>query len=210
MDLVICEIFNKKIHGFDDNNDPTVVGHYMVSHNFTTVSSDLEDDTDSEDDLDEDLEDDTDSEDTDEDTNTNTDTDTDTNTDTDTDLNKIKESVFYNTSFFLKMYKSKYTNLNNNMKTHSIIRNYKQIIAQQNYIQLHIAKVIYLSGLECVAILKTFWIKIIQRTWKKIYKKRCIVIALRKSPSLLFYRESHGKWPDNCLYLPSLQGLLSN
>ena len=176
----------------------------MVSHNFTKVS------TDSEDDLDEDLEDDTDSEDTDEDTNTNTDTDTDTNTDTDTDLNKIKESVFYNTSFFLKMYKSKYTNLNNNMKTHSIIRNYKQIIAQQNYIQLHIAKVIYLSGSECVAILKTFWIKIIQRTWKKIYIKRCTVIALRKLPISLFYRETYGKWSDNCLYLPSLQGLLSN
>ena len=108
------------------------------------------------------------------------------------------------------MYKSKYTNLNNNMKTHSIIRNYKQIIAQQNYIQLHIAKVIYLSGLECVAILQTFWIKIIQRTWKKIYKKRCIVIALRKSPISLFYKERYGKWSDNCLYLPSLQGLLSN
>ena len=196
MDLIICEIFNKKIHGFDDNNDPTVLGHYMVSHNFTKVS------TDSENDIDEDLEDDTDSEDTDD--------DTDEDTNTDTNLNKIKRSVFYNTSFFLKIYKSKYNQLNNMLKNHSIIRNYKQIVAQQNYIQLHIAKVIYLSGSECVAILKTFWIKIIQRTWKKIYKKRCTVIALRKSPVSLFYRERHGKWPDNCLYLPSLQGLLSN
>ena len=188
MDLVICEIFNKKIHGFDDNNDPTVVGHYMISHNFTKISSDTEDD------IDEDLDD----------------TDSEDDLDTDTDLNKIKESVFYNTSFFLKMYKITYNNLNNSMKNHSIIRNYKQIVAQQNYIQLHIAKVIYLSGSECVAILKTFWIKIIQRTWKKIYKTRCTVIALRKSPVSLFYRERHGKWPDNCLYLPSLQGLLSN
>ena len=193
MDLVICEIFNKKIHGFDDNNDPTVVGHYLVSHNFTKVYSD------SEEDIDEDLEDDTDSEE-----------DTDEDLEDDLDSNKIKESVFYNTNFFLKMYKSKYNNLNNMLKTHSIIRNYKQIIAQQKYIQLHIAKVIYLSGSECVAILKTFWLKIIQRTWKKIYKKRCDVIALRKSPSSLFYREIHGKWPDNCLYLPSLHGLLSN
>ena len=39
MDLVICEIFNKKIHGFDDNNDPTVVGHYMVSYNFKLAIS---------------------------------------------------------------------------------------------------------------------------------------------------------------------------
>ena len=195
MDLVICEIFNKKIHGFDDNNDPTVVGHYMISHNFTKVYSD------SEDDIDEDLEDDT-------DTDTE-DTNEDIDLEDDIDLNKIKTSVFYNTSFFLKMYKSKYNSLNNIVKNHSIIRNYKQIIAQQNYIQLHIAKVIYLSGSECVAILKTFWIKIIQRTWKKIYKKRCNIIALRKSYTSLFYRESHGKWPDNCLYLPSLQGLLS-
>ena len=177
MDLVICEIFNKKIHGFDDNNDPTVVGHYMVSHNFTTVSSDLEDDTDLEDDL---------------------------------DTDEYTKSVFSDTKFMLKMYKSKYNQLNNSMKTHSIIRNYKQIVAQQNYIQLHIAKVIYLSGSECVAILKTFWIKIIQRTWKKIYIKRCTVIALRKLPISLFYRETYGKWSDNCLYLPSLQGLLSN
>ena len=197
MNLVICEIFNKKIHGFDDNNDPTVLGHYMVSHNFTKVSTDSED-TDT---------DDTDTEDTDTD---DTDTEDTEDTDTNTNLNKIKESVFYNTSFFLKMYKSTYNNLNNSMKTHSIIRNYKQIVVQQNYIQLHIAKVIYLSGSECVAILKTYWLKIIQRTWKKIYKKRCIVIALRKSPSSLFYRERHSKWPDNCLYLPSLQGLLSN
>ena len=193
MDLVICEIFNKKIHGFDDNNDPTVVGHYLVSHNFTKVYSD------SEEDIDEDLEDDTDSEE-----------DTDEDLEDDLDSNKIKESVFYNTNFFLKMYKSKYNQLNNSMKTQSIIRNYKQIIAQQKYIQLHIAKVIYLSGSECVAILKTFWIKIIQRTWKKIYIKRCTVIALRKLPISLFYRETYGKWTDNCLYLPSLQGLLSN
>ena len=191
MDLVICEIFNKKIHGFDDNNDPTVVGHYLVSHNFTKVYSD------SEEDIDEDLEDDTDSEE-----------DTDEDLEDDLDSNKIKESVFYNTNFFLKMYKSKYNNLNNMLKTHSIIRNYKQIIAQQKYIQLHIAKVIYLSGSECVAILKTFWLKIIQRTWKKVYKQRCNIFTLRKLPNSLFYREIHGKWPDNCNNLPSLQGLM--
>ena len=189
MNLVICEIFNKKIHGFDDNNDPTVIGHYIVCQNFSKNDTDSEDDdTDSEDDDTNSEDDDTDSE----------DDDTDTN------------SVFINTKIILKLYKSKYNNLNNSMKNHSIIRNYKQIITQQNYIQLHIAKVIYLSGSECVAILKTFWIKIIQRTWKKIYKKRCSIIALRKSPVSLFYRERHGKWPDNCLYLPSLQGLLSN
>ena len=187
MDLVICEIFNKKIHGFDDNNDPTVLGHYMVAYNFTKVYSDTEDD---------DTEDDTDDE------------ENDDNTDTTINLNT--SSVFINTKIILKMYKGKYNNLNNSMKNHSIIRNYKQIITQQNYIQLHIAKVIYLSGSECVAIIKTFWLKIIQRTWKNVYKQRCNIIALRKLPSSQFYRERHGKWPDNCYNLPSLYGLLSS
>ena len=191
MDLVICEIFNKKIHGFDQNNDPTVLGHYIVLQNFTKTYTDSEIDTDSETSSDED-------EDEDEDIND------------DNNLNKKNVSVFYNTRFFLKMYKSNYNNLNNSMKSHSIIRNYKQIIAQQNYIQLHIAKVVYLSGLECVAILKTFWLKIIQRTWKKIYKQRCNIIALRKLPESLFYKEIHGKWSDNCSKLPSLYGMMVN
>jgi hypothetical protein len=198
MDLVICEIFNKKIHGFDENNDPTVLGHYIVSYNFTKISSDSED-IDTEEDMEEDTE---------EDTDTDEDTDPEENTYENTD--EYTKSVFNDTKFMLNLYKSKYNQLNNSMKNHSIIRNYKKIIAHQNYIQLHIAKVIYLSGSECVAILKTFWIKIIQRTWKKIYKTRCNIIALRKSHTSLFYRERHGKWPDNCLYLPSLQGLLSN
>ena len=179
MDLVICEIFNKNIHGFDENNDPTVLGHYIVAFNFTKCYSD---------------------------TDANTDSDSESES---SESDSIKNSVFSDTSFFLKMYKSKYNSLNN-LKVHPLIRNYKYIISRPTYIQLHIAKVIYLSGSECVAILKTFWLKIIQRTWKKIYKTRCTVIALRKSPVSLFYRERHGKWPDNCLYLPSLQGLLSN
>ena len=191
MDLVICEIFNKKIHGFDDNNDPSVVGHYIVSCNFTKVYSD------SEDDIDEDLEDDTDE-------------DTDLEEDTPENTDEYTKSVFNDTKFMLNLYKSKYDQLNNSMKNHSIIRNYKKIIAQQNYIQLHIAKVIYLSGSECVAILKTYWLKIIQRTWKKIYKQRCNIQTLRKLPSSQFYRERHGKWSDNCYNLPSLYGLLAS
>jgi hypothetical protein len=38
-------------------------------------------------------------------------------------------------------------------------------------IQPEIAECIILSGGEFVAILKTFWIRIIQRKWKKVFKK---------------------------------------
>jgi len=44
-------------------------------------------------------------------------------------------------------------------------------------------------------ILKTFWIKLIQRRWKKIYKKRMHVIRNRMMPNNILYRERNGNWP---------------
>ena len=56
---------------------------------------------------------------------------------------------------------------NFNLNTHPLIRNYKTIISNNSYIKPEIAEVLYLSGGECVAILKTVWIRILQRTWKR-------------------------------------------
>ena len=52
---------------------------------------------------------------------------------------------------------------------HPYIRNYNHI--NKNILSIQIAKNIILKGGESVAILKTFWIKIIQRTWKKVFRK---------------------------------------
>jgi hypothetical protein len=52
---------------------------------------------------------------------------------------------------------------------HPYIRNYNDI--NKNILNIQIAEKIILKGGECVAILKTFWIKIIQRTWKKVFRK---------------------------------------
>ncbi len=52
---------------------------------------------------------------------------------------------------------------------HPYIRNYNHI--NKNILNIQIAEKVILKGGECVAILKTFWIKIIQRTWKKIFRK---------------------------------------
>jgi len=56
---------------------------------------------------------------------------------------------------------------NNKLNKHPLIRNYKNIISTPNYIKPEIAEVIYLQGNECVAILKTFWIRIFLRICKK-------------------------------------------
>ena len=103
--------------------------------------------------------------------------------------------------------------INDNHKAvnnHSIYRNYKNIISSQNYIKPEIAECIYLENNECVAILKTFWIKIIQRTWKNVMKNRKDVIRKMRNINYLRYREVTGKWPKDCIDYPGLQGMLSN
>ena len=52
-------------------------------------------------------------------------------------------------------------------RVHPIIRNYTKIITNNKYIKPEIAEVFYLSGQECVAILKTFWFRIFIRICKK-------------------------------------------
>ena len=91
---------------------------------------------------------------------------------------------------------------------HSIIRNYPKMILSTNYIKPEIAECIYLKNNEYVAILKTFWIRLIQRTWKRIFVERKNVILKRKMLSSLNYRQLNGKWPSYCYNLPSLYGML--
>lgn len=99
--------------------------------------------------------------------------------------------------------------LNNVFNKHPLIRNYKAIISNENYIKPEIAECFYLSGDECVAILKTFWLRIVQRTWKRVFKERKTKIQMRMHPMSLHYREIHGNWPSKCAYLPTIEGMLS-
>jgi len=98
--------------------------------------------------------------------------------------------------------------LNRRLPKHPIIRNFANIVTRAGYIRPEIAECIELSTLETIAILKTFWIRIIQRTWKKICKQRQQVRNSRIQISALLFREIHGKWPQNCCYMPTLRGML--
>lgn len=57
-------------------------------------------------------------------------------------------------------------------------------------------------------ILKTFWIRIIQRIWKRVYALRKKVIKLRKSLPCLTHFSFTGKYLVNATYLPGLYGML--
>ena len=91
---------------------------------------------------------------------------------------------------------------------HNIYRNYRNIISNPNYFKPEIAHCIYLESKHCVATLKTFWIKLIQRTWKKIFVERKRVLNERINLKSLKYRELNGKWPATCIDYPGLRGML--
>lgn len=176
----ICELHNEIIHGFDDSSSSNIKGHYILMEKFSTYHEYLPNFYD-----------------------TNVETDIDTDTDTDTDNSSTKNNI-------IDLYRYKYNILLKSVafknKKHEIIRNYHNIIKSINYIQPHIVECIYLPapGEECVAILKTFWLKIIQRAWKRIYKQRT---SLLKSLHYLRLREIGF---EKNIYLPTIRGMLGN
>jgi len=95
-------------------------------------------------------------------------------------------------------------------QSHTIFINYRNIITRPNNIKAELGECIYLNGQECVCILKTIWIRLIQRKWKMIYKQRQNIIRQRCSITALMHREIKGIWPQYCLYMPGIKGMLSD
>lgn len=85
---------------------------------------------------------------------------------------------------------------------HPIVRNFNSIVDKKQYISIDIVDVKILERGEFVGIKKTFWLKIIQRLYKKVYRERERIIALRKYPSVLHYKNLYGIWPKYCIRLP--------
>lgn len=64
-------------------------------------------------------------------------------------------------------------------------------------------------GPQVVVVLKTFWLRLVQRTWKRIYKERVRVIALRCSPRCHRHMELTGRYIEGAHSLPRLQGMFT-
>jgi len=89
--------------------------------------------------------------------------------------------------------------------THKIVRNYKAIVSSNSYVKPEIAECIELPDHECVCIKKTFWLRLIQRAWKRVFKERQKIIQQMTGPRFLLNRSTkHSKEP----ILPGLNGLL--
>jgi hypothetical protein len=182
---MICELFCPSIHGKTLDSDPSIETHYLVYDRFDGISGISLQELD------------------------NPDIDTDNEYDTDDDaidenhVMRMPMAIQHLAYFYREIMPLDF------VISHPIIRNYEHIVRRSNYIQPEIGEYILLPTQEAVAILKTFWLRIIQKKWKKIYKIRQNVITLRKSPASLFAREVTGKWPANCYMLPGLKGMLN-
>ena len=114
----------------------------------------------------------------------------------------------------IRLFKNKYKRLlknsleyNINLE-HKIVRNYINIVTKDNYITPHIGQRIYLSGDECVAIIKTMWLKIVQRCWRRVYKERTQIINnIKKNSYYLLRREYDSKWN---VRIPTIYGMFWN
>ena len=72
-------------------------------------------------------------------------------------------------------------------------------------LQLHI-----LDDGTYTAVLKTFWLKLIQRHWKKVYKVRQEILQCRKKISTLRNFEISGKYPVGFRVNIGLRGMMSD
>ena len=86
-------------------------------------------------------------------------------------------------------------------KVHPFIRNYKNIMRTPSQLTVQIIKPSTISigknewDKYSVGVNKTHWLRVIQRRWREIYRKR---IQSKKNINNLKYREIHGSWPSEC------------
>jgi hypothetical protein len=95
---------------------------------------------------------------------------------------------------------------------HPTIRNYKNIVKHKHFINPDILQIIYFIDNEgnqiYLGIKKTFWLRLIQRTWKNIIKKRKKLFIFLNNIKNLRHKEIYGKWSFP-FYYPTLKGMLN-
>ena len=98
-------------------------------------------------------------------------------------------------------FRHSYDNINNYLYYYGLVR-----IPQH---EVQIMQVDRLADETCTVTIKTHWLRLVQRHWKKTYCKRRNMVRHRMSPQMQRYSQIHGKYPDCISRLPSLRGMLS-
>jgi hypothetical protein len=82
-------------------------------------------------------------------------------------------------------------------------------VCMENGPKVEIMKIKLLADMTLSVVLKTFWLRIIQRRWKHIFNQRQEILMKRARLSSLFYFQVHGKYPVELNRLPTIYGMLS-
>lgn len=59
-------------------------------------------------------------------------------------------------------------------------------------------------------VLKTHWLRIVQRTWRKVYRERRRIYDARMSVPVQAYVRKEGRYPPSLEILPSLRGMMAS
>ena len=215
--LGLCEIYNPRIHGYNSKTSHELFNHYIVfcSRNFKLCA--LEDDFYPSNNLDI-------YGDSDNDSDYYSETDSETDSENESNLNNthiqnpsatiLTNYAIINEFTYLKGtrnmcltgYHAQELNIGKPL-SRKYIRNYNNIIKSPKYLQPEIFEKVYIDD-SCCAVIKTFWIKIVQRSWKRVFKERVRIMTLRKSIRSLMYWQMSGRWPENCAYMPGLHSMI--
>jgi hypothetical protein len=107
-------------------------------------------------------------------------------------LNAISAKTFYKYSFIHVL---KY------LYYYSLVRLYQP--------NVEIMKLYILNDGTYSVVLKTHWIRLIQRHWRKALQMRKHIMKKQMLVRSLYYREIHGKFPYGLNNMPMLTGLMS-
>jgi hypothetical protein len=71
-------------------------------------------------------------------------------------------------------------------------------------IQLNIRNNMYYTTVQ-----KTYWIRLVQRHWKKVFQEKKMKMMKRRTIGSLRHYERYGYFPVECRVIPSLRGMLA-
>jgi hypothetical protein len=182
--LMLCELHHPNIHGKTITSYPSIETHYLVYDKYdpiTTISYQHLN--------------------TYEEYYTDQEYDSDDDNSTQNYLAKINDDIRFLKNIYMDI------NLVNPHRfgEHPSIRNYYNIVCKTDYIKPEIGQVIVLPTQETVAILKTFWLRIIQRKWKRVFIERTNIMKQNMQLSHLSFKKTY---PIKNKNIPGLKGML--
>jgi len=109
--------------------------------------------------------------------------------------------LLLNTISIKSFYKYSYIHVLKYLYYYSIVRLYQP--------NIEIMKLSILDDGTYTVVLKTHWLRLVQRHWRKAFNMRKEMMKKQMRVSSILYREIYGRFPSDISRLPTLNGLMS-